>query len=234
MPFGVLRRRPSLDRETAAANPEYAVARKRMVRDQLIGRGIREPRVLELMERTPRHLFLEEGLRPLAYNDHPLSIGERQTISQPYIVARMLEALELKASDRVLEIGTGCGYQSALLAGLARHVYSIERIPELILRARNTLKGLRLKNITLKLADGTLGWACHAPFEAIVVAAAGPKIPAPYLEQLAEGGRMILPVGGEERQDLVFVAKSNGKLHTEVLASCRFVKLKGKNGFSAL
>ena len=212
---------------------EYAVARKRMVADQLLSRGIQSAEVLRAMERIPRHPFVEEGLRPMAYNDHPLAIGARQTISQPYIVARMLEALALKKTDRVLEVGTGCGYQSALLAELTRHVYSIERIPDLLFKARRTLKALGFRNISLKLGDGTLGWGTQAPFEAIIVAAAGPGIPRPYLDQLADGGRMVLPVGTAERQDLVFVKKSSGKVTTRRLTGCRFVKLKGEHGFSA-
>lgn len=213
--------------------PEYAVARKRMVLDQLLPRGIKNEEVLRAMEHVPRHHFVEDGLRPMAYNDHPLAIGDRQTISQPYIVARMLEALGLKKSDRVLEVGTGCGYQSALLAELVSHVYSIERIPNLLFKARNTLKSLGFRNISLKLGDGTLGWTAQAPFEAIIVAAAGPGIPEPYIEQLAEGGRMVLPVGSETQQDLVFVRKASGKVTTQRLSGCRFVKLKGQHGFSA-
>jgi protein-L-isoaspartate(D-aspartate) O-methyltransferase len=204
-----------------------------MVLDQLVARGIRSLEVLRAMERVPRHRFVEEALGPLAYNDHPLSIGQRQTISQPFVVARMLEVLDLKNTDRVLEVGTGCGYQSALLAMLTRHVYSIERISQLLFKARHTLKQLGFRNISLKLGDGTLGWVRQAPFEAIIVAAAGPGIPQPYLDQLAEGGRMVLPVGDESRQELIFIRKASGKVIKQKLSGCRFVQLKGKHGFSA-
>jgi len=210
---------------------EYSVARKRMVREQLIARGIRDERVLEAFLKVPRHRFVEEGLQPLAYNDHPLSIGQAQTISQPYIVAYMLEALRLQAGDRILEIGTGCGYQTAILAELVSQVYSIERISELLLKARKTLKELHYKNIHLKLGDGTLGWPEKAPFDAIVVSAASPQVPRPYLDQCSDRGRVILPVGGEFAQDLVLYRKEAGGWRSQTLSGCRFVKLKGKHGF---
>ncbi|MCE9625449.1 MAG: protein-L-isoaspartate(D-aspartate) O-methyltransferase [Deltaproteobacteria bacterium] len=212
-------------------NGDYAISRKRMVREQLIARGIRDERVLEAFLKVPRHLFVEEGLRPMAYNDHPLSIGQAQTISQPYIVAYMLEALHLTPQDKILEIGTGCGYQTAILAELTTQVYSIERISGLLLKARNILKRLHYKNIHLKLGDGTLGWPEKAPFDAIVVAAGSPQVPQPYFDQCSEAGRFILPVGNEFSQDLVLYRKVSGEWQRQTLSGCRFVKLKGKHGF---
>lgn len=210
---------------------DYSISRKRMVREQLLARGIRDEALLHAMLKLPRHLFVDEGMRPLAYNDHPLHIGESQTISQPYIVAWMLQNLGLKAGDRVLEIGTGSGYQTALLAELVHQVYSVERLPTLLFKARHILKKLCYKNITLKLGDGTKGWPERAPFDAMVVSAGGPKIPEPYFEQLAEGGRMILPVGDEHRQELILVTKLDGRKQMQKLSDCRFVKLKGEHGF---
>lgn len=210
---------------------EYRIARKRMVEDQLIGRGIKDENVLQSMLKIPRHSFVEEGMAPLAYNDHPLNIGEGQTLSQPYIVANMVECLKLKAEDRILEVGTGCGYLTALVAELAAQVYSIERIPALLFKARKNLKRLGYKNIVLKVGDGTQGWPQYAPFDAIIVSAAGPQIPQPYLDQLSEGGRLILPVGSRERQELVLVTKTGNRTNRETLSGCRFVKLMGKYGF---
>lgn len=202
-----------------------------MVRDQLMARGIKDEKILQSMLKIPRHLFVEEGLHPMAYNDHPLSIGAGQTISQPFIVAYMIERLQLGTGHRVLEVGTGCGYMTTVLAELAHWVYSIERIDKLLFGARKTLKKLGYKNVTLKLGDGTAGWPSQAPFDAIVVSAGGPKIPQPYLDQLAPGGRLILPVGGETSQQLTLVTKRGSGYSEEVLTDCRFVKLKGKYGF---
>lgn len=210
---------------------EYAIARKRMVEDQLRARGIKDEQVLQVMLKVPRHSFVDEGLVPLAYNDHPLTIGDGQTISQPYIVAYMIECLRLKPEDRILEVGTGCGYVTAVLAALGSQVYSIERIPALLMKARKNLKRLGLKNIVLKVGDGTQGWPQQAPYDVILVSAGSPMIPRPYLDQLAEGGRLILPVGNEARQELILVTKTHGKLSQETLSGCRFVKLMGKYGF---
>jgi protein-L-isoaspartate(D-aspartate) O-methyltransferase len=210
---------------------EYAISRKRMVEDQLRARGIKDEQVLQVMLKVPRHSFVDEGLVPMAYNNHPLSIGEGQTISQPYIVAYMVECLRLRPEDRILEVGTGCGYVTAISAELGAQVYSIERISALLMKARKNLKRLGYRNIVLKLGDGTEGWPQAAPFDAIIVSAASPEIPRPYLDQLAEGGRLILPVGGEGHQELVLVTKTKGKLSQETLSGCRFVKLMGKYGF---
>jgi protein-L-isoaspartate(D-aspartate) O-methyltransferase len=209
----------------------YRLARERMVETQIKARGIKDERVLKAMLKVPRHLFVDEALRDQAYGDFPLPIGEGQTISQPYIVALMTEALELKGNERVLEIGTGSGYQTAILAELALWVYTIERFPMLLERAKKVLKELGYKNISFKLDDGTLGWKEAAPFDAIIVTAASPDIPPPLVEQLAEGGRMVIPIGDEFSQTLIKGVKKGGKLHTKALEPVRFVKLVGAYGF---
>ncbi len=211
----------------------YQKARERMVRTQIASRGIKDPRVLAAMLKVPRHLFVEEALKDQAYGDYPLPIGEGQTISQPYIVALMTEALELKGPEKVLEVGTGSGYQAAILAELAKWVYSIERYPSLAQRAKRLLERLGYRNVIIKVGDGTRGWPEVAPFDAIIVTAAGPKIPEPLLEQLAEGGRLVMPVGDEWSQFLIKVTKKNGKFFKENLGAVRFVKLVGEYGFKA-
>jgi protein-L-isoaspartate(D-aspartate) O-methyltransferase len=209
----------------------YRLARERMVETQIKARGIKDERVLKAMLKVPRHLFVDEALRDQAYGDFPLPIGEGQTISQPYIVALMTEALELKGNERVLEIGTGSGYQTAILAELALWVYTIERFPTLLERAKKVLKELGYKNISFKLDDGTLGWKEAAPFDAIIVTAASPDIPPPLVEQLAEGGGIVIPIGDEFSQTLIKGVKKGGKLHTKALEPVRFVKLVGAYGF---
>jgi protein-L-isoaspartate(D-aspartate) O-methyltransferase len=209
----------------------YRLARERMVETQIKARGIKDERVLKAMLKVPRHLFVDEALRDQAYGDFPLPIGEGQTISQPYIVALMTEALELKGNERVLEIGTGSGYQTAILAELVLWVYTIERFPTLLERAKKVLKELGYKNISFKLDDGTLGWKEASPFDAIIVTAASPDIPPPLVEQLTEGGRIVIPVGDEFSQTLIKGVKRGGKLHTKALEPVRFVKLVGAYGF---
>jgi len=209
----------------------YRRARERMVQTQIAARGIKDERVLSAIRKVPRHFFVEEALRDQAYADHPLPIGEGQTISQPYIVAFMTEALELKGHEKVLEVGTGSGYQTAILAELARWVYSIERYPRLLERARKILEELGYTNVILRLGDGTRGWPEAGPFEAIIVTAAGPKIPEPLLDQLAEGGRLVMPVGDEWSQYLVKVVKKGGQIYRQTLEPVRFVKLVGDYGF---
>lgn len=204
-----------------------AAARERMVQTQLIPRGIRDPKVLAAMRKVPRHLFVEEALRSQAYGDFPLPIGEQQTISQPYIVAFMTEALELAGTEKVLEIGTGCGYQAAILAEIVPAVYSIERLPELAAKAQRTLASLRYFNIKIKVGDGTLGWPEEAPFQAIIVTAAAPGIPRPLLDQLAVGGRLIIPVGDRYSQTLDLVRKTPEGINHDYRGGCRFVKLIG-------
>ena len=202
-----------------------------MVQTQIAARGIKDPRVLEAMRKVPRHLFVEEALKDQAYGDYPLPIGEGQTISQPYIVALMTEALELKGPEKVLEVGTGSGYQAAILAELAKQVYSIERYPSLAHRAKRLLERLGYRNVIIRVGDGTKGWPEVAPFDAIIVTAAGPKIPEPLLEQLKDGGRLVMPVGDQWSQYLIKVTKKGDRLIKENLGAVRFVKLVGEYGF---
>ena len=206
--------------------------RLRMVEEQIIGRGIRDPRVIDAMRRVPRHLFVDEALRDRAYDDSPLPIGEKQTISQPYMVALMSEALQLEGSESVLEVGTGSAYQTAVLAKLARRVFSIERIESLAARARGILDGLGIGNVEIKVGDGSLGWRAKAPFEAILVTAGSPIVPGPLVEQLAPGGRLVIPVGERACQELLRVRRShNGGTTREELVECRFVDLQGAFGW---
>jgi protein-L-isoaspartate(D-aspartate) O-methyltransferase len=210
---------------------DYKVARERMVNHQLISRGITDKGVLSAMRKIPRHLFTEEALIGEAYNDHPLPIGHKQTISQPYIVALMTEALELTGNEKTLEIGTGTGYQTAILAELSVKVYTIERIRPLMEKARHLLNELGYTNIMFKSYDGTLGWEEYAPFDAVIITAGAPKIPEPILNQLADGGRLVIPVGDRLSQDLIKVRKKNGDYEKENLGGCRFVDLIGVHGW---
>jgi protein-L-isoaspartate(D-aspartate) O-methyltransferase len=210
---------------------DYRIARERMVREQLIPRGISDKRVLSAMRKVPRDRFVEEALVTEAYNDHPLPIGENQTISQPYIVALMTEALKLTTKEKTLEIGTGSGYQTAILAELSKKVYTVERIRSLMIKARNTLAELGYNNILFKAFDGTLGWKQYAPYDAIIVTAGAPKLPQPLLEQLAEGGRLIIPVGNRYSQELIKVTNKKGNHIQENLGGCRFVDLVGVHGW---
>lgn len=209
----------------------YERARLQMVEAQLVSRGIRQKEVLDAMRKVPRHIFVEEALYSQAYSDFPLPIGERQTISQPYMVALMTEALGLKGTEKVLEIGTGSGYQTAVLSLLAERVFSIERITTVAARARRVLDDLHCTNAVIRVGDGTLGWEDEAPFDAIIVTAASPQVPPTYLRQLKSGGRLVIPVGGETFQELIKVTKGEGKITEESLGGCRFVKLIGKYGW---
>jgi len=205
-----------------------------MINTQLMARGISDERVLKAMAEVPRHLFVDEGLQDQAYSDSPLPIGSRQTISQPYIVALMTEALELKGTEKVLEIGTGCGYQTAILAELAERVFSIERIASLAFRAQRTLDSLHYYNILIRVGDGTYGWGEEAPFDAIITTAGSPKIPETLTGQLAVGGKLIIPVGGRSSQTLVKVTRLSEEpddLRTEDICGCRFVALIGEHGW---
>jgi protein-L-isoaspartate(D-aspartate) O-methyltransferase len=202
--------------------------RLRMVEEQLARRGIADARVLEAMRRVPRHLFVEEALRERAYGDHPLPIAEEQTISQPYIVALMTQLLELTGQEKVLEVGTGSGYQTAVLAELARRVCSIERLPRLAERARALLEQLGYANVWVRVGSGTLGWPDEAPFDRILVTAGGPSVPPPLFQQLAEGGRLVLPIGDPVNQTLTTVEKIRGEMNTHEHGECKFVKLVGK------
>jgi protein-L-isoaspartate(D-aspartate) O-methyltransferase len=210
---------------------KYERQREEMVRHQLKSRGIKDPNVLQALGAVPRHLFVSEALREQAYGDYPLPIGEQQTISQPYIVAEMTQALELCKDDRVLEIGTGSGYQAAVLAEIVFRVYTIERIRALYIQARNLLDKLHYHNIVMRCSDGTAGWQDESPFDAIIVTAGAPKVPAKLLDQLVEGGRMIVPVGNQHSQDLIKIIKDKDGIHQSNLGGCRFVKLIGAQGW---
>ncbi|MGH9498320.1 MAG: protein-L-isoaspartate(D-aspartate) O-methyltransferase [Terriglobales bacterium] len=216
---------------TDIEDERFAALRQKMVNAQLRARGIRDQRVLAAMGKVPRHLFVDEEYRDSAYEDHPVPIGAGQTVSQPYIVAFMLEVLSLDGSERVLEIGTGSGYLTALLAELARQVYSVERIGSLSQAAESALQRLGYTNVSLKVGDGSTGWADHAPFDAIVVSAAAPEVPKALLEQLREAGRMIIPVGPAEAQELKLVRKERGRAVVTNLEACRFVPLIGQEGY---
>ncbi|MGH7830469.1 MAG: protein-L-isoaspartate(D-aspartate) O-methyltransferase [Candidatus Binatia bacterium] len=202
-----------------------------MVREQLLERGIKDPRVLEAMRKIPRHFFVESALTDRAYDDGPLPIGDKQTISQPYMVALMTEALQLTGEDKVLEVGTGSGYQTAILAELCRNVFSIEKIRSLAMRAREILDALHYYNVAIHVGDGTLGWNEHAPFDAILVTAGSPTVPQPLLEQLALGGKLVIPLGDEEGQVVRRIRRTDSGFEEEDLGDCRFVKLVGRYGW---
>lgn len=210
---------------------EFAAIRNRMVDTQIQIRGVDDPRVLAAMRRVPRHRFVPQALWDQAYNDYPLPIGEDQTISQPYIVALMTEALELQAGDRVLEIGTGSGYQAAVLAELAAQVYSIDRLASLAEKARQVLAELGYTNFQVRVGDGTQGWPEEAPFDAILVTAGAPQVPRPLVEQLALGGRLVVPVGDRFSQTLTRVRQTRDGVKFDYLGGCRFVRLIGKYGW---
>jgi protein-L-isoaspartate(D-aspartate) O-methyltransferase len=209
----------------------FDIYRERMIEEQLIPRGIKDQRVLDAMRQVPRHLFVEDALQAHAYGDFPLPIGSGQTISQPYIVALMTEALHLQGSEKVLEIGTGSGYQAAVLSRLCQRVYTVERIDSLVGRARKVFDRLRYHNIVSRIDDGTVGWAAEAPFDAIMVTAGGPHIPQPLLTQLADPGRLIIPVGSQGLQELQVVEKKDDQLHFAVIEQVRFVDLIGTHGW---
>jgi protein-L-isoaspartate(D-aspartate) O-methyltransferase len=211
----------------AGADDPTAAARAQMVRDQVEARGVRDPRVLAAMRKVPRHELVPESVRDHAYEDRPLPIGESQTISQPYVVAAMTEALELKGDERVLEVGTGSGYQAAVLAELCQQVYSIEIVPALAERARKDLARLGYANVEIRQGDGWRGWPEHAPFDAIVVTAAPAEVPPELIEQLAVGGRLVIPVGRYE-QELVRIRKTPEGISREVLFGVRFVPMRGE------
>ena len=211
---------------------DYSAARKKMVDLQLVGRGILDKRVLAAMEEVERHLFVDKGLRAEAYEDHPLPIGEDQTISQPYMVAVMTECLELKGTERVLEIGTGSGYQAAILTRLCKWVFTIERLHSLSERAERVIRSCGYDNIDFLVADGTRGWPAQAPFDGIVVTAGAPEIPRVLVEQLVHGGRLVIPVGDRSAQTLKKVTRSGSKTFVESHTGCRFVDLIGEYGWS--
>jgi protein-L-isoaspartate(D-aspartate) O-methyltransferase len=213
--------------------PDFALARRRMVQEQLVARGIKDKRVLDAMMKVPRHLFVEEGLWHQAYGDFPLPIGQGQTISQPYIVALMTEALQLTGDEKVLEIGTGSGYQGAILAELTNQVFSIERISSMASKARKILDELGYAHVLIRVSDGTLGWQEEAPFAGIIVTAGAPETPPTLVQQLEVRGRLVIPVGNEYSQTLLKVVKQEKGYKEEDLGGVRFVKLIGDHGWKA-
>ncbi|MDX2434764.1 MAG: protein-L-isoaspartate(D-aspartate) O-methyltransferase [Desulfobacterales bacterium] len=211
--------------------PNFEKARARMVEEQLLPRSIHDQKTLEAMRKVPRHLFVEDAMKNQAYGDSPLPIGRGQTISQPYIVALMTQALGLKGHERVLEIGTGSGYQAAILSQICEKVYTVERIDTLLVQARKVFDSLHYLNILTKLDDGTNGWPEYGPYDAIVVTAGGPKVPLPLLEQLADPGILIIPVGDRGVQNLQFVTKKDGEITEKTIELVRFVNLIGDHGW---
>jgi protein-L-isoaspartate(D-aspartate) O-methyltransferase len=209
----------------------YDKERNRMVDEQIVARGVKDERVLAVMRKVPRHEFLPEGIRSMAYADNALPIGESQTMSQPYMVALMSELLELKGKERVLEIGTGSGYQAAILSELCEKVYTVERIKTLADKARATLDRLGYRTVAIKVYDGTYGWKEMAPFDAIMVTAGAPDVPPTLVEQLKEGGRMAIPVGERYGQKLVIVSKTAEGIVTQKSIPCMFVPLIGNHGW---
>ena len=211
----------------------YDKDRSRMVEEQIEARGVKDARVLATMRKVPRHELLPEAIRGMAYKDSALPLGEAQTMSQPYMVALMSELLELTGDERVLEIGTGSGYQAAVLAELCEKVYTVERIKMLAERARENLDRLGYRSVAIKVYDGTYGWKDMAPFDAIMVTAGAPEVPAPLVDQLKEGGRMIIPVGDRDGQTLLKVVKTAQGSVTERMIPCTFVPLIGSHGWKA-
>lgn len=215
----------------AKTTNDYSVARGRMIEEQLLPRGIKNEKILQVMGQVPRHIFVEDALQSQAYGDYPLPIGEGQTISQPYVVALMTQTLELQGNETVLEIGTGCGYQTAVLAALCKRVYSVERIKSLTVRARRNLDKLRCINVVCKVDDGSIGWWQYASYDAIIVTAASPEIPSPLIDQLADPGNMVIPIGDRYSQELVVVRKREGRITRETIEQVRFVGLIGRHGW---
>ncbi len=213
------------------AEQEYAYRRLRMVEEQLYQRDIRDRRVLEAMARVPRHLFVPPEYRSHAYADGPLPIGESQTISQPYIVALMTQMLALKGDEKVLEVGTGSGYQAAILGLLGREVHTVERFPDLAERAARVLDELGYKNVYVHVGDGSLGWPGNAPYKAIIVTAAAPRTPQPLLDQLEDGGRLVIPIGGYGGQYLELWERHGDDYTHEAVAPVAFVPLRGQYGW---
>ena len=210
------------------ASAAFEEQRAEMVERQIRKRGIQDPRVLNAMRSVPRHLFVPSSLRGSAYGDEPLAIGEGQTISQPYVVASMTEALELAGSEKVLEVGAGSGYQAAILSPLAREVIAVETRPLLAGAARQRLAKLGFKNVRVEVGDGSQGWPPEAPYDAILVAAASRTIPPPLLDQLVDGGRLVIPLGVPDHQELRRIRKLNGRIEEQLLFPCRFVLLVGR------
>jgi protein-L-isoaspartate(D-aspartate) O-methyltransferase len=212
-------------------DPRVVAARRTMVIEQLVRRGIKDPRVLGALSIVPRHQFVSPALANEAYDDRPLAIGFGQTISQPYMVARVTELAEPKSGQRALEVGAGCGYQAAVLAELCAEVFAIEIVPQLAARAAGTLAELGYGNVEVKCFDGSGGWAQHAPFDVIIVSAGAPRVPPLLVDQLADGGRMVVPVGPTQEQELVVIRRDGDRYETSVDTRCRYVDLLGRFGF---
>ena len=210
----------------------FETIRQRMVQEQLINRGIYDPKVLAVMGEVPRHLFVDDAMQGNAYGDHPLPIVDGQTISQPFIVAYMTQALQLTGREKVLEIGTGSGYQAVILSRLCTKLYTVERLNSLLASSRRIFDRLHCYNIQSRLDDGTLGWLEYAPYDAIMVTAGGPEIPEPLVAQLADSGRMVIPVGDQDVQELQLVTKKDGVVQIELLERVRFVNLIGEYGWN--
>ncbi|MBI9074435.1 MAG: protein-L-isoaspartate(D-aspartate) O-methyltransferase [Desulfatibacillum sp.] len=221
---------PSCLAEEGKTESDYEKLRGQMVYSQMEKRGVDDVRVLQALKTVKRHLFVPEEYRDQAYNDYPLPIGEGQTISQPYIVALMTQVLELKGTEKVLEIGTGSGYQAAVLGELAARVFTIEIVEPLGIRARETLKSLHYDNVHVKIGDGYKGWPQYSPFDAIIVTCAPTEIPQPLVDELAEGGRMVIPVGEAQNQNLVLLTKTDGVIREEKIIPVRFVPMTKENG----
>ena len=214
----------------AAPGRDFAAERERMVQQQIVMRGVTAPRLLAALRKVPRDAFVPEPVHDLSYSDQPLPIGYDQTISQPYIVALMTERLELKPTDRVLEIGTGSGYQAAILSELAAEIYTIEIVEPLGKRAEATLQQLGYKNVHVKIGDGYQGWPEHAPYDAVIVTCAPEKVPRPLVDQTREGGRIIIPVGPSNDQQLYLLEKNEGRLKQRAILPVRFVPMTGEAG----
>ncbi len=206
--------------------------REKMIVRQLIPRGISCKNVLDAFKKVPRHHFVPDEMQDRSYDDYPLPIGSHQTISQPYMVALMTQSLGLKGGEKVLEIGTGSGYQTAILAEIAKEVYSVERIAELSEHAKKILDNIGYENITLEVGDGTLGWPEYAPYDAIIVTAGAPGVPESLAAQLKDGGRLVIPIGSAFTQALTVIEKKDGQLRTEEVCGCAFVPLVGKEGWA--
>jgi protein-L-isoaspartate(D-aspartate) O-methyltransferase len=219
------------DKLDAAGASGYSRLRREMVERQIRRRGVSDPLVLRAMEAVPRHEFVPAGILHSAYEDSPLAIGEGQTISQPYMVAAMTEALQLTGTQRVLEIGAGSGYQAAVLSLLAREVIAIESRPLLARAARERLAQQGYSNVSVEIADGSQGWPAAAPYDAILAAAAAPAVPAPLIEQLADGGRLVIPIGTREHQELHLIRKRDGRIEDLPMFACRFVLLVGRHAW---
>jgi len=210
---------------------KFTRLRNEMLEKQIVARGITDQQVLDAMAKVPRHLFVSEALVDSAYGDFPLPIGEGQTISQPYIIAQMTHSLDLKGHERILEIGTGSGYQAAVLSKIVYKVYTIERNNTLFLQTRRLFDKLKYHNIVTRYADGTQGWDSEGPFDAIIVTAGGKIVPTPLIEQLSVGGKLVIPVGDNNVQELLKLEKTRDGIKTTKLGACRFVKLIGQHGW---